>query len=131
MENKSLEYRLLHPSQPVDPRTQVTIIYSVDRLAALIDHFDQQNKPKRIIVDNVAASMAMPDLKTITTVGYVPRGDALYLYSPTSDFVQVPLKTPLEDMTSEDVQALAMLESYVSINPQMYVALRDYALEEP
>lgn len=45
--------------------------------------------------------------------------------------LKVPLSTSLEQMTREDVQALGVKEQYVSINPQLLVALRDYALEEP
>jgi len=131
MENKPLDYRLLHPTHPVDPRTQATIIYSVDRLTALMDHFGKQNNTKRIVVDNVAVSMARPASGIVTAAGYVPRDDSLYLYSRTAPSIKFPLPKPLEEMTREEAQTIAMQGPYGNYNPQLFVAVRDYALEEP
>ena len=131
MANDSLDYRLLHPSQPVDPRTQATIMYTVERLTALMDHFGQQDKTKRIVVDNVAVSMARPASGVVTAAGCVPRDDSLYLYSRTAPSIKFPLPKPLEEMTREEAQTIAMQGPYGNFNPQLFVALRDYALEEP
>lgn len=131
MEKRSLEYRLLHPTQPVNPRTEAVIIYSVDKLIAFMDVLGEEGKPKRIVVDNNAMSMIRPDSNMITAAGCVPKGNALYLYSPTATSIKVPLSKPLEEMTAEEAQALGVKEQYVSINPQLFVALRDYALEQP
>lgn len=86
MGNESLDYRLLHHTQRPDAKTGAVIIYSVDRLTAFMDTLGEQDKPKRIVVDNNAIPMTRPNSNMITTAGYVPNGNALYLYSPTSPF---------------------------------------------
>jgi len=130
MGSQSLEYRLLHPTQQTDAKTRAVIIYSVDQLMAFMDILGEQDKPKRIAVDNNAVSMTRPNSNMVTVVGYVPRGDALYLYSPTSISIKVPLQKPLEEMTQEELLQIAD-EPIVTINSQLIAVLRDYAIEKP
>ncbi len=130
MEKQSLEYRLLHPTQPVDPKTKAVITYSVDMLIAFMNTLGEEGKPKRIVVDNNAISMTTPNSKMITAAGYVPKGNALYLYSPTTVSIRVPLSKPLEEMTQQEL--LQIVDEPIGyINSQLIVVLRDYVIEQP
>ena len=129
MGNQPLEYRLLHPMQPLDPKTEAVIIYSVERLVVVMSALRQQGKPK-IVVDNNVVSRIRPGSDIITVAGYVPKGNALYLYSPTAPSIKAPLSKPLEEMTQQELLQITS-KPIGYINSQLIMTLRDYAIERP
>ena len=54
----------------------------------------------------------------------------LSLHSAKNSQDVAPLLKPLEDMTNEEIQDLASKLDY-NVNSQLFVALRDYVLEQP
>lgn len=137
MKNNSLDYKLLHPTLPVDKETTLVMIYSVSRLIEVMP--EGQSKPK-FVLDNNVISMGTFDPKkvasgedipkSITAVGYTPGINALYLYSTKGSPIITGLPGPIEETTNDELQEIADYLD-IHINSQLLVALRDYVLEQP
>lgn len=129
MGKESLDYRLLSSNIQPDDLTFAVIIHSAEVLVTLMSELGQKGEPK-IVVDNNTISMRTPTSKMVTAAGYVPGGNALYLYSPTAPSIRIPLPKPLEEMTQEEL--LQITDKPVGyINSQLIKVLRDYAIERP
>lgn len=134
MPNNPLEYRLLQPAQQVDKTTELKIINSISQILKFMDSFGPEGKNPKIIVDNNAISMITPNSTMITAIGYFPRDATLYCdspscYSPTS-IIRIPLPKSLEEMTEQELREIGVQESGFNINTQMFVALKEYVLEQ-
>lgn len=128
MGSAQLDYRLLDRFQKPDKATEAVIILTVENLLAFASLFNQEAKPE-VVVDNNAIALRTPASKMITAAAYVPHSKALYLYSPTTVSMVVPLPKTLEEMTRPEITEIASKDYIGAINAELLVVLREYVLE--